>query len=214
MRTPYSPENQRFTNEAHAAARTLIYPSLFDVRPSAIEWKDHSVSDGGESSVMDGQLGIDRTAKVSRPGMSAPLEHVIQERFRRMRFAGFRDITITEMNNASGQPSELYKLKSGLFVYGYFDICGCSFGEVIAVYVEAILDIIGRGLVRPGKEHNPRSDQNFVTVKFDDLFAHGAVRYHKRAAQTTVTGVSRSRPHWSGAAYKVVQVQSRFSFAE
>lgn len=214
MKTPYSPRNQRFSNEAHAAARTLFYPLMFEVRPSAIKWKDHSVSDGGESAVMDGQLGIDRTAKVSHPGLAGPLEHVIQERFRKIEWARKRDITITAMNNASGQPSELYKLKSGLFVYGYFDDCRREFGEVIAVYVEAILDIIGRGLIETGNEYNPRSDQNFVTLKFDDLWANGAVRYHKRAEQTSVTAVSRSRPHWSGASHKVGQVQSRFSFSE
>lgn len=215
MRTPYSLENQRFSDAAHAAARGQVYPDVFGVRASAIEWVDHHVGDGGVSAVLDGQLGIDRTAKVSRGGCLGSFDTIIQERFRRMEYAVHRDITITEVNRLTGHLSEMYKLKAGIFTYGYFDNASTCFGEVVVVNVEMLVDAIVRERVRVGRKVNPRTDQTFLTVRIESLLdVPGMVRWHSFGAAARPSSVLRSRRHWSGSAHKVGQAQARLSLLD
>ena len=215
MKTPHSNENQAFTDSAHSLAKSLIYPAFFGVKPSAITWAGHNVADGGVSAVLDGQLGVDRTAKVMRDGHAGVFTTSVQERFRRMRYERFRDITITKENKLSGQLSELYKLQSGLFVYGYCDVDESRFGEVVIVNVEILMDAISRKVLDISEEENPRTRQTFVTVKIDRLLeVPGLVRWHRRPGATFVSQIARARPYWSGASHKSCQVQSRFSFVE
>lgn len=181
MKTPYSEENQAFSNVAHSAARVDVYPRLFDCNPSLLSFDSASVSDGGEKAILDGQMAVDRIVKVSTPGLRGDISHIIQERFRRPRFSGYRDITITEFNNESGQQSELYKLKAGIFVYGYYCEATRRFGEVIAVDIAALMMGISSGSVCISqRQRNPRSGQDFVSVKFDRLQEAGVVLWHCR----------------------------------
>jgi hypothetical protein len=57
---------------------------------------------------------------VTTHGLRAPLGFTIQERFRRPRYAEFQDLTLTEWNGNSNLPSELYKIRAGMFLYGYY----------------------------------------------------------------------------------------------
>jgi hypothetical protein len=132
-----------------------------------------------------------------------------------MRYQGFRDITVTKENKLSGHLSELYKLQSGLFVYGYCDVDEGRFGEVVILNVEILMDAISRKAFRIDEEENPRTRQTFVTAKIDRLLeVPGLVRWHRKPGSTSVTQLARARPHWSGSSHRSAQVQSRFSFSE
>ncbi len=178
MPTPYSTANQAFSDAAHDAARSLVYPRLFDCDEGLISFESSSVKDGGEKAILDGRMAVDRIVSVTVPGLRGPIEHMIQERFRKPRYASFRDITITEWNHYSNEKSELYKLKAGMFLYGYFDEESEEFGEVIAVNTAALLLAIGNGSVTYTAADNPRSGQSFLCLKFDDLHAAGVVAWH------------------------------------
>lgn len=179
MRTPFSQTNQAFSNAAHEAAKSLVYPELFNCDPCDITFDTTSVADGGQNAILDGQMAVDRLVHVTAKKLSGKITHTIQERFRRERYSSFRDITITEYNHASGQQSELYKIKSGIFVYGYFFPDREQFGEVIAVDVSRLLMAISEERIRFKKEDNRRSQQTFITLKFDDLHDSNVVVWHR-----------------------------------
>jgi len=192
MHTPYSHANQNFSDAAHAAAQSLIYPSLFECDQSLIGFESSSVSDGGEKAILDGQMAVDRLVKVTVGGLREPIEHMIQERFRKPSFAKFRDITITEWNHASGKKSELYKLKAGIFLYGYFNEATNDFGEVIAVDTAKLLVAITTQSIPFTLQHNPRSRQDFICFKFDLLHDSGLVYWHYRPEETKKTVLMKS----------------------
>ena len=139
-----------------------------------------SVADGGEKAILDGQMAVDRIVHVTVSGLRDTIDHVVQERFRRPQYARYRDITITEWNHASNQKSELYKLKAGIFLYGYYDEDRGTFGEVIAVNTSALLHAITTGRMKLPVEENRRTKQTFVCLKFDALHAAGVVMWHSK----------------------------------
>lgn len=177
MYTRFEQHNQDFSDKAHAAAQSLVYPKLFNCDREAMEFDRASVSDGGEKAILDGQMGVDRLVKVTVRGFRNPIEHTVQERFRRPGYRTFRDVTITEWNHASDRPSELYKIKSGIFVYGYYDDTRGVFGEVIAVDVTAFLVAMTAGRLPYGRNQNKKR-QDFICVTFDALHEANLVVWH------------------------------------
>ena len=168
MRTTFEQNNQDFSDKAHAAAKSLVYPHLFFCDESKLAFESSSVSDGGDNAVKDGQMAIDRTVKVTVQSLRRPIEHTIQERFRRSGYKTYRDLTITEWNHASNQPSELYKIRAALIVYGYYDEHANNFGEVVAINTEAFLLSMTKGDMAYTKKQNKKG-QDFIAVNFDDL---------------------------------------------
>lgn len=179
MFTPYSTDNQAFSDAAHAAAQSAVYPHVLDCDIESLSFESSSVGDGGDKAILDGQMAVDRIVSVTVAGLRGPIEHTVQERFRRPEYAGYRDLTITEWNHASNQKSELYKLKAGVFLYGYFDQKSESFGEVIAVNTSSLLLAISCGGVRYTTGINRRSCQSFLCIKFDALNEAGVVLWHR-----------------------------------
>lgn len=182
MQTEYSQRNQDFSDKAHAAARSLVYPKLFKCDESRLTFESVSVSDGGENAILDGQMAVDRLVKVTVDGLRHPIQHTVQERFRRPGYRSYRDITITEWNNASNLPSELYKIKCGIFVYGYHYENENRFGDVIAVDVSAFLMAMTTGGISYTKRSN-RKMQDFICVTFDSLHEAGVVLASMSEAQ-------------------------------
>lgn len=180
MFTPYSSDNQDFSDLAHIAARSLVYPEMLGCDEHVMSFESASVSDGGEKAIMDGQMAVDRIVKVSVEGLRGPIEHIIQERFRRTSYARYRDLTITEWNFATNQKSELHKLKAGFFLYGYFDETTSTFGEAIAVNTSAMLLAIQRKTVYYDTRVNQRTRQTFICLTFNSLIKSGVVVWHRK----------------------------------
>jgi hypothetical protein len=175
--TKFEQHNQDFSDKAHAAAQSLVYPRLFKCDESRLTFESASVSDGGEKAILDGQMAVDRLVKVTVDGFRHPIQHTVQERFRRPGYRNYRDITITEWNHASNQPSELYKIKCGIFTYGYYYEDEQRFGDVIAVDVSAFLMAMTTGGICYAKRTN-RKRQDFICVTFDELHEAGVVLAH------------------------------------
>ncbi len=181
--TVYQPENGEFSNTAHEAAQRLVYPYIFNVPAECIHYESTLLGDSERSSVYDAELGIDRIANVTVNGLHNPLKFVVQERFRRPKYAAFRDITITEWNNASNLPSELYKISAGLFVYGYYDSSNDTFIDAIAIHVSKLLHCIVTNTIKYRRNSNLKQ-QDFFSFTFTDLEAANCVAWWQNQTGT------------------------------
>jgi hypothetical protein len=179
MRTAFSQINAEFSTVAHELAVKKVYPALFGISADRLAFDDDTLFEKGtRGQILDGAMGIDYVARVAVMSLGAPLQLTVQERFRRAQYANFRDVTITEWNLSSGLPSELYKITSGIFLYGYVNNEGDDFIEAIAFNVTDFLLALTKGRLKSSPQYNPRSDQNFLCYTFDQLEAANLVRFH------------------------------------
>lgn len=176
MRTAYSTANAQFSEAAHEAAKQQVYPNLF--RSRNLRFESTLVGTNDRNDILDAQMGVDRIVHVTVPNLQAPLAFTVQERFRKLAFQRYKDVTVTEFNHGTGQPSELYKITSGLFVYGYYDEASDSILEAIAVNTTGLLYRVARGEIHYSTRHNRRSDQSFFAFTFDALKKAGVVDFH------------------------------------
>ena len=88
-----------------------------------------------------------------------------------------RDITFTEWNTRSNLPSELYKMKAQLFVYGFYDDQEDAISEVVAVNVAGFVVALSRGRLKYDIRTNTRTGQTFMAVLATDLRAAGCVAW-------------------------------------
>lgn len=182
MRTPYSSKNAKFSNDAHAAAQSLIYPRVFGLPLQNLEFEDTLLNLNKRGEALDGQMAIDRIVKVTaRAGLKQPLTFTVQERFRKPHFLKYQDITITEWNHNSNLPSELYKITANIFVYGYFD--GVKFLDYIAANVTSMLSGICNNTLAYTRKPNPKNNQTFIGVKFSALSRAGCLIYWQRGSE-------------------------------
>lgn len=173
--TPYSAANQAFSNRAHLAAQRLIYPMLFGVAAQHIAFECTSLHLGERERILDGAMAVDRIAHVAVPGLRNPLSHTIQERFRQPEFEKYRDLTVTEWNTITDQPSELYKITAGLFVYGYYNPLVDNFIDAIVINTSALLLRLSAGTIAYETCLSPRSQQTFIALPFNTLEQAGVV---------------------------------------
>lgn len=163
--TPYSQANQRFSNKAHARAQTALYPLLFGCDKDQLEFK---ALPEDQARTLDGDMGTDRLVEVSVKGLLAPLTFLVQERFRRSENANYPDVTVTEWNYNSNLPSELYKIKAGLFLYGKYNETLDQFTEAIAFSVCPMLLQLANGNL-PYRRNRNKKNQTFLCIKIADL---------------------------------------------
>lgn len=195
MKTGFSRRNMDFTKRAHLAAQAQFYPGVFRSLPIAFE--------DTVGTAKDLEYAIDCRVAVTVEGLRAPLYFAVQERWRRPADMRYGDITITEWNQASGQPSELHKLGAQLFVYGFYDEIADEIVVAVAVNVATVL---WRLAVRDlGWRRQSRIDQTFLGFSLQDLRDVGSVihYYDSRArraaieAELRAAGPTRPDNEWS-----------------
>jgi len=174
--TVYEQANASFSNRAHMAARTMLYPRIFRTPVERMAFEDTLLAMSERAQILDGEMGVDRIVRVKIHNLPAPLVFTVQERFRRPEFAKYQDLTVTEWNHASNLPSELYKINAGLFLYGYFDERITVFVDAIAIGVTDMLLAIATRRLRYDRRWNKKR-QTFLTLRFDDMEKAGIVRY-------------------------------------
>lgn len=176
-KTPYSSDNQDFSNNAHILARKVLYPLLYGVPKENIR---HLKAEGPINFFLDSRMGIDRSMRVKYdecPFVSYLF--TVQERFREPHYQELQDVTITLWNNENDQPGELSKLGCHLFMYGFYDEERNAFTEAIVLRVYKLIEALASGELTIGETHdNPRSNQTFVCFKIRDLKRLGIVRLH------------------------------------
>lgn len=181
-RTGYSTSDRNHTEKAHLCAQRCIYPAFFNCDAGEIEYRDgiEWIDDNGKKRTApidwcDKWLSIDRVLRVPAPTRLGYLEFTVQERFERAKQASMRNISITEFNVATNNPSELYKIKTHYFVSGYFDSdANAMAGKAHICNTERILKAVSDGGLKYYTKPNDKS-QTFITLGYDDLRRVGAV---------------------------------------
>lgn len=173
-RTEFTKANADFSDLAHIAARMSIYPMFFETND--IEYSNTTLSESLNNAVRDSEQAIDRICHVSicDKWFTWPLKFTIQERFRRMRFRDFQDITLTVWNHASGLPSELYKIEADYFVYGYYDDIDKTLYDVVIVDVPELKRMIAKGMLGYKQGTNNKM-QSFISIPFNSLRQAGLI---------------------------------------
>jgi hypothetical protein len=175
MGTPYSQENQALSDAAHLASQTQVYPFVFNCDSSRLSFECTSLSVSDKAAILDGEMGVDRIVRVSCLDLPRPISFCIQERFRNIKYSGYQDLTITTWNTITGQPSELYKINAGLFLYGFYNSASNLFGDWVMVNTAAMLIALTSKRVPYTTKKNPRSGQEFIGLKFADLYKSGSM---------------------------------------
>ena len=181
MRSQSEIDNASFSNKAHFAARRQIYPKIFNVSESQLAFEKIVFENSVRDRILDAELGIDCLVRVKVKLFKYPLIFAVQERFRREKYAKYRDITLTEYDLISGLPCEFYNLIAGLFVYGYFNDVQNNFSEVICVSVPSMFfSIISGDLeVQRKVKNNDVRPQSFITISFESLEQTGLVLFRQ-----------------------------------
>lgn len=163
--TPYSHGEQEFSDKGHLLAQSTIYPALFDAAKEKLEF---AVLPDDQARALDCEVSVDRTVRVSVNGLMAPLTFLVQERFRRPQVAFSDDVTITEWNHNSNLPSELYKIKASLFLYGKYDERRNVFTDAIVFDVPATLLHLAKGDL-PFERRRNKKNQTFLCISVSHL---------------------------------------------
>lgn len=194
--TPYSKNNKAFSDEAHMAARTLIYPRLFKTDATNITYEQQGEITTERWGALDGDMSIDRIVKVTVGRLRQPLTFTVQERFRNTWYSHKEDITITEWNNNSNRPSELYKIQANLFLYAYYGMG--TFVDSICVNVTDLLMALVQKTIEFGVRPNTRSNQTFLTLGFDALHKAGLVVYRQKVVDFAQPADAQIRTLFAG----------------
>lgn len=181
--TAFSGENFDFSTRAHYAAERQFYPGLW---PGAtVRFVDTTKAEA------DLGYAVDCIALVSLPDTEArgPVQFFIQERWRRYepRYAKYRDMTVTEWNLQTNQPSELYKLGAQLFVYGLYNAATDTIESALAVDIVRMQLANVRGQLHYTRSKRAGRDQSFIAIEWDHLAELDAVVHSLNAIQVSQT---------------------------
>jgi len=166
--TFFSVQNFEDSQKAHRAAQSQFYPLLF---PGCdLSFEDTTKLAHDLDYAIDCKIAVSNLALRLR----APLWFAVQERWRfDLDWISAGDITVTEWNLATGEPSELHKLGAHLLVYGFYDrkrgqvVCGA------VVDVSRLLYAIALGSLSYKRQN--RRDQSFLAFSLVALRECGAV---------------------------------------
>lgn len=179
--TAFSGENFSFTQKAHLAAQKQFYPGLWP--GAAVSFIDTTKAEA------DLVYAVDCIAEVSLPDVEArgPVKFYIQERWRRQSFSTWRDLTITEWNLQTNQPSELHKLGAQVFVYGIYDQKEDRIVSALAVDIVRMQLANVRGELKYIRKKRGGGDQTFIGIEWDHLDDIDAVLYSINAIEASKT---------------------------
>ena len=171
MRTPYDKDNQAFSDDAHQVAQKEIYPHLFTSmtrqRDFPLMFESTTLAMGERERLLDAEMSVDRIVKVK--GRRSSLQFTVQERFRRTGYVQQQDVTVTAWNGRSNTPSELYKMDSAFFVYGYFDSRRLTFIDWIVFHTSIFKCAVIDGRLSLGREIANKKGQIFHGIPFANL---------------------------------------------
>lgn len=179
MYTPYNRDRQEFSDKGHLKAQSVIYPKLFNTTQDKLEF---AILDEEKAKMLDCEEATDRRVRATVTGLKGPLSFDFQERFRKPKYMDYQDITMTEWNYNSDLPSELYKIRAHLFLYGYYDPFSDRILEAIVFHVSPILLQIAQGKLAYRRKTNEKN-QSFLTITFEELKRSGAVAFHMRRGE-------------------------------
>lgn len=165
----FIPENERFGRRAHEAAWERVYMPFLpdDVVVVDLSWTKR-----------DAEQDEDREARVFLDGIDHPLDISIQERFRRIEYSDYREVTWTIYDHAHQQEGHLDDSEADFMVYGYYDDEEERLGETVVVNMSRLKYLLATGQVEYTTQYHRAQHNEFVAIPFDDLIEGGAVEEH------------------------------------
>jgi len=180
--TVFDVDRGLLSQNAHLVAREQFYPEFFDNFLGVTEGVDRfmsypAASDSEKRKRLDLNHAIDSELRVESDQLQSPTRFTIQERFLRDSKQHFQHLTVTEMNHSSGAESELGKIKSDLFVFGYFDEQDASLIQTAVVDTS----LLKRAIVSEDiefKRQSNRKNQSFLTIPIESIKESSIPSYH------------------------------------
>jgi hypothetical protein len=191
MKTEYSQANADFTEYCHLIAQKQIYPKLLKAPPSRLQFESTLVDNATDkyttdrNSILDGDLGIDRIVKVNKASLHKPLMLTVQERFRRAKWYSEKapDVCMTKAN-PSGEPGELFKNCSQVFIYGWYSEEAGAFIDALALDVARVSLALIQGTLRYREIPNSKG-QIMAVFDVGELEQIGAILWRQNTSEET-----------------------------
>lgn len=159
-----------FSGKGHLTAIDPVYKEFFGKTCEVIDVT-------GKDSYLDTHMGVDYLVNVKNPRLQTTVEIWVQERFRTLRYQHYQCITLIECNKDSGHLSEIYKTKAQYLVYGYYDDQNNVLSQAVVVNLAGLVRKIAMSQVQFDIIHNNTTNQNFISVKFDELRKHNLIEF-------------------------------------
>lgn len=176
--TPFNNVNKKFSYLSHKVARKEIYSRFLS--SNKLEYDYVANSDKDYCKMLDRKMSID--AVIKNDFKNDKISLTAQERFRKKRYKKYNDITLTLWSEKSNKKSELYKIKSQIFVYGITngEIIGkeekrkiktkpTTFLKAAVIDVTKLISGLIHNDIEGSVRHNRRSNQKFIAFDFADL---------------------------------------------
>lgn len=173
-KTPFDQYNLDFSEYASRIGEKTIYTDyIARTYPGIVGW---SLIDN-TFNPSDAEQGIDKIIELR---YNDRIERVtVQERFRRAKYARYRELTATEANHATGRKGDFHKLEADLYVYGYL-ADDLTWIEAIVVDVPTLKRLFRIEAIIPERSFYRRKQQTILGFPFDKLDQGGAILWHSR----------------------------------
>lgn len=159
-----------YSAKGHLKAIDIVYKEFFGKNSKILDVT-------GKDSYLDTQIGVDYIVEVENPRLQKEVQFWIQERFRTVKYQSYQSVTLIENNCYSGNLSEVYKSKAQFLVYGYYDEETEILVQVVVVSLPQLFQKIAMNQINFEIIKNKQTNQNFISVKFDELRKHGLIVY-------------------------------------
>jgi hypothetical protein len=175
-KTPLKKDQVALTARGHSIARKTIYPEIFKTFGQNILYIKNVAG-----SELDKNFGIDVLIYTQNVFDKMRLLHTIQERFRqydKWAIENHKDITFTEWNHLSNEPSEWYKIQAKWMVYGFLNgnkDTSDDFVNWCIVSIPLLQLRYARREIVPSRDHFNDRDQSFLGFSYTDLFSQGCI---------------------------------------
>lgn len=168
---------------AHRAAVREFYPAL--TAAWGIESYDlldtSALGNGNARQFLDHELGIDVVLRGESAIFSEAVPLFIQERWRRAKYAGYRELTMTVAKPGNGLPPQVTRMLAPLFVYGYYHEPADELCETVVVDTMRVYRAIFRDELPTTEVAVTANKTRMLAIPFDALAEADAILFHFRA---------------------------------
>lgn len=166
----FTPENDMFTRRAHEKAYPLVYQ----------QWlPDDYILVDLQGTRADKVADKDFEVVAWNPDLDTPIIFGVQERFRRIKYAKYRDITIAAKDHSKDDlDKQITRTAADFIVFGYYDDGKNELGETVVVNEATLRWLLVTEKVDFDQKTHGSKSVTFVGVPFDDLIEKGACVFH------------------------------------
>lgn len=171
-----------FAEMAHKTATREFYPE-FATDWGALDYElveTSALGSGSEFAFLDQRLGIDVVMRIMTEKFPEPIPLFVQERWRRVKYAGFREVTMTHSKPGNGLPAQITRMIAPLFVYGYYHSGENRLYETLVIDMMKMYKLLATDVLETNEVRVVANDTRMIAISFDELIENDAVLFHFR----------------------------------